>query len=452
MSDSTELSKVDRELMEAIEVYSEEFWECRERNPRQDLHAYFQYPAMMVAGLQRQLMKDVCRLQPAVRTVLDPFIGAGTTMTDCMTLGLDLAGQDINPLAILICRVKRGPFFHEALRRRVERVVELAKAEDSQHVEVGFPGLEKWFEPEVQVELSRIRRAIRKESQIWARRFMWVALAETVRLTSNSRTSTYKLHIRPSDEIDSRDFSAIDVFETVVSDNLNDLKCFKKTLDEVGSLRRGHYVGNLSLRLQDSTKRILPPPNSHSCYDLLVTSPPYGDNTSTVPYGQHSYLPLQWIDLDDVDEQAANRNWLSSTYEIDKQSLGGRRRREIEPLAEKLAEKSQSYTRTADCLMDKPKDRRGRVTTFSYDLDQSLGPIVQCLRKNAYMIWIVGNRHVGGLEIPTAEILTELLVNRGVTPVTGATRRIVFRRMAARNRISSMMRKEHILVFRKGFD
>ena len=40
--------------------------------------------------------------------------------------------------------------------------------------------------------------------------------------------------------------------------------------------------------------------NGDSLYDLLVTSPPYGDNRTTVPYGQHAFLPLQWVELSDI--------------------------------------------------------------------------------------------------------------------------------------------------------
>jgi len=39
------------------------------------------------------------------------------------------------------------------------------------------------------------------------------ALAETVRLTSNSRTPTYKLHLRPEDEIRNRLSNSIKTFE-----------------------------------------------------------------------------------------------------------------------------------------------------------------------------------------------------------------------------------------------
>ncbi|MBL7064413.1 MAG: site-specific DNA-methyltransferase [Anaerolineae bacterium] len=449
MSDILVLPQVDKEIASRIDAYSDDFWASTNRDPREDIHAYFQYPAMMVPGIQRELIEVVCELQPMTRNVLDPFVGAGTTMTDCMYLALNFTGQDINPLAVLVSRTKMGPFFHKALPAKVERVLERVGTDESEQIEARFSTLDKWFQPEVQFELSKIRRAIRSENQLWARRFMWVALAETVRLTSNSRTSTYKLHTRPKDEIESREISAIETFGDIVSRNRDDFLGFRDALNEAGCLHRDRHIGKLSIHLQDSTVRILPPSDYANQYDLLITSPPYGDNTSTVPYGQHSYLPLQWIDLEDIDEKASNGDWLRTTQEIDRRSLGGKRPRKLDPFVKHLAERSSSYKATVNSLTEQPRDRRSRVTAFSYDLDKTLDPIVSSLRRNAYLIWIVGNRHVGGIEIPTDEILIELLERRQVIRVTQATRRIVFRRMAARNQISSMMRQEHILVFRK---
>ncbi|XZJ61947.1 hypothetical protein ACSXEL_17120 (plasmid) [Clostridium perfringens] len=33
-------------------------------------------------------------------------------------------------------------------------------------------------------------------------------------------------------------------------------------------------------------------------FDLLITSPPYGDSKTTVAYGQFSRLSLQWLNLE----------------------------------------------------------------------------------------------------------------------------------------------------------
>jgi hypothetical protein len=59
--------------------------------------------------------------------------------------------------------------------------------------------------------------------------------------------------------------------------------------------------------------------------DVVITSPPYGDNITTVPYGQYSFLPLQWIDFNDI-HPAAKKECLNTTHEIDHRSLGGIRR------------------------------------------------------------------------------------------------------------------------------
>jgi hypothetical protein len=71
------------------------------------------------------------------------------------------------------------------------------------------------------------------------------------------------------------------------------------------------------------------------------------------------------------------------------------------------------------------------------------------MRPNAYLVWIVGNRHVGGKEIPTDKILEELLKLQNVILIKRFGRQILYRRMAARNQRAGMMRKEHVLVFRK---
>ena len=65
------------------------------------------------------------------------------------------------------------------------------------------------------------------------------------------------------------------------------------------------------------------------------------------------------------------------------------------------------------------------------------------------MIWTVGNRCVGGEPVPTDAILTDLLAAKGSQLVTRISRTIPSKRMATRNAITSTMRGEAILVFRK---
>ena len=431
--------------LEGLSDIDDDYWTFRRRAGRSQAHGLTQYPAMMVPSMQAVLVGAVTELDGHVERVLDPFVGSGTTLVECMRLGLNYAGQDINPLAVLLCRTKAGPFHTDTLMSAVKDVLQQASTDRGRKVEADFPGLKKWFRPETITKLSRIRRAIRRVDDRWCRRVFWTALAETVRLTSNSRTSTFKLHTRTPDEIKLRKVNPLKTFETIISDITKRLQEEATSLRESGYLcDDGCYRGDVIIRLGDSTKLV---PPVRVCHDLLVTSPPYGDNTSTVPYGQYSYLPLQWIDLHDIDDDA-DSSYLRSTYEIDARSLGGSRKNAVREV-EYLLAVSPSLRNTLRRLEKLPADRAGRVAAFCRDLHESLRSSYDALRSNAYMIWTIGNRRVGGETVPTDAILEEFITAKGGRIVTRVNRKIPSKRMATRNAIASTMRGEAILVFKK---
>ena len=233
---------------------------------------------------------------------------------------------------------------------------------------------------------------------------VWTGLAETVRLTSNSRTSTFKLHVRSADDLEARTLRPLNVFSSVVANMCERLSEEAETLREAGHLTRGgYYRGEVEIRLGDSTAGT----GDRAAHDLVVTSPPYGDNASTVPYGQYSYLPLQWIDLRDIGEEV-DRDCVRSAYEIDARSLGGSRRDALEQVAEML-DVSPSLKNALERLEDLPPDRKGRVAAFFRDFDASLDAVSGALKPKGYMIWTIGNRRVGGEPVPSDRILEELL-------------------------------------------
>lgn len=431
--------------LERFSKWDNDYWTFRRGVSRGQAHGLTQYPAMMVPTMQAVLLGVVTNVDSRVSAVLDPFAGSGTTLVESMRLGLNYTGQDINPLALLLCRAKAGPFHTARLASAVKNTVERANSDPGRRVEADFPGLEKWFSANAAIELSRIRRAIRCVDDVWCRRVLWTGLAETVRLTSNSRTSTFKLHIRSPDELRSRTVNPLKTFAAIIANITKRLHEEAMALREAGHLTPdGRYRGHVVLQLGDSTDLM---PSARGGHDLLVTSPPYGDNTSTVPYGQYSYLPLQWIDLDDIDE-GVDSDHLRSTQEIDARSLGGSKKhavRDVQP----LLPVSRSLKETLLRLEELPADRASRVAAFYRDLDASLHQLLAALRASAYMIWTVGNRRVGGEPVPTDAILVELLAAKEVRLVTRIKRKIPNKRMATRNAIASTMSGETILVFRK---
>ena len=252
-------ASTDDRIAHALQRLSDaddDYWAFRGRAARGQSQGLTQHPAMMVPAMQAVLIKVVAEVDGRVTRVFDPFAGSGTTLVECMRLGLNYEGQDINPLAVLFCRTKAGPFHIHKLSDIAKEVVERADADRGRKIEAEFPGLEKWFCPTAITQLSRIRRTIRRVDHGWCRRVLWTGLAETVRLTSNSRTSTFKLHTRSKDDLESRNVNPLKTFATVVSGMTKRLHDEAEALREGGHLTtNGYYRGDLGIRLWDSCQR-----------------------------------------------------------------------------------------------------------------------------------------------------------------------------------------------------
>lgn len=417
-----------------------DFWAFARDTRRPFEEAYFLYAAMMVPAMQSLLISTVSELQNNVRSVLDPFAGSGTVLAEAMAAGLSAQAQDVNPLAVLLCAVREGPFNIDDLRSRGKAVLKRATKDNSGSIESSTQNHKKWFRPRSAIQLSRLRHSIRKTSDVSVRRFLWVTLAETVRRCSNSRTSTYKLHIRPTTEIAALP-APIGVFERVLAENLERHERFASRLSEAKRLRNGKYSAKTTTLLRDSRLKV---PGRH---DLLITSPPYGDNRTTVPYGQHAYLPLSWIDLEDIP--GCDSEVLRTTYEIDRRSLGGLRTRgDLKREYKTVLDASPSLAKFARRMKD-DRERLSKVLVFASDLQTALRSSLAALNPNAYLFFVLGNRRVGNVEVKLDSILSELLEAEGATHVATFDRTIPTKRMPLRNDQAATIRGERVLVLRK---
>ncbi|PCE39679.1 hypothetical protein [Rhizorhabdus dicambivorans] len=445
---STALTAVDDVLVRALARHRDDpdFWSLKTRDRTDSAHCVFQYPAMMVPLVQRRLLAAVIEAQPNIKSLYDPFVGSGTSLVSGMHFALNVYGTDINPLAVLISRVRTARKVEFTIGAIGADVVKRARADRRSGIDTTLSNRDKWFKPEVLTELSRLRRSIRACEDLWVRRFLWVTLAETVRLTSNDRTSTYKLHARPVEEIEARNVSPIDVFADLVSRNADSFAFFRKKLRDAGAISNARYRGAAEIALADTRESktywadVAP-------FDLMMTSPPYGDNQTTVTYGQHSYLPLNWIDLADIDPNV-DAEMLRTTLEIDRRSLGGR-----DPVSEEEEEQlfagSPTLKNFVAALPARPIDGRLRLVRFYRDFRASLETMIAQVRQNSYMIWTVGNRSIAGKQVPTDAVLSELMEDAKCATVTMLTRRIHHKRMPDRNASSATMREEKILLLRK---
>jgi hypothetical protein len=420
--------------------------ESSQNNKRENnVHRLFQYPAMMVPLNQDAIVSIITKFLPKNAAMIDPYMGSSTSIIISMKHGLNCFGQDINPLSVLLSKVKTQSFDTEKYSKSYSVLISKVKQDLSNIIEIDFPNINKWFPIEIQIELSKLRRAIQSFDDLEIRQFFWIALAETIRITSNDRTSTYKLHQRPISEIENRKLSPILEFDKIAKRSLSDLVIFRTELESKGLISNGRY-NSVRVCWGDSSKEI----NSCLKYNLLVSSPPYGDNHTTVTYGQHAYLPLQWIDLADIDENIDSR-FLKTTQEIDRISLGGRIEHNIIANKNALFEKTETLRSFYNSFRPEEQKKLFKTIVFINDFDNSLDRILEKLDKNAYLIWTIGNRHVAKKELRNDQILRELLENKGIIYISEIEREILNKRMPSRNSISKTMSEEKILIFRKPF-
>lgn len=431
------------ERLRAIqELHGKDYWSFKNASKRRGAHALIHYPAMMVPNLQGNILAAIKDVSPSSQRVLDPFVGSGTVLVESMNLGLDFSGVDINPLAVLSCLVKSGPYFIDAFTDKAAKLVAQISADRVIRHEATFGGRDKWFEEDVALGISKIARNIKDVDALWARRLFWLALARVIRACCNSRNSTYKLHIKKAADIN----AAADPVKAFVET----IEAYKKHLNDQavdwagkGLLMQGRYQKSVTITAGDSTSAL---EEAAQLFDVVMTSPPYGDNKTTIPYGQYAFLPLQWIPTEDISS-SIDSSVLANTHALDTASLGGSAKNATER-AEKLRIEFDSVRGYLAKLSSKGSGIK-RFGAFFGDLDPCIEQICASTNPGGYHAWTIGSRHIEGIRVPMEEILEEMLDKRGIATVGRVHRSIHAKKMAARNNLSSTMNTEIIVLAKK---
>lgn len=277
------------------------------------------YPAKAVPEMVRDLIKKVMSIK-SIKTVLDPFVGSGTTALESKYLGLDFWGSDLNPLAVLLSKTKALTIDNtNYTKKRLSDFVQQVKKEypDARLIPVGtFNSIDYWFKEENIRELNflkyKIDQFINKANKVNREMYALIlltAFSSTIRRVSLTRNGEFKLYRMSPSDIEKFSVGAIDEFEDAVTHLLDMLvvanDSYKKETKSTICLQNAkslNYLKNRSI-------------------DLVITSPPYGDSKTTVAYGEFSKLSLQWMEdllKKYVGIEVADCN-------CDEQLLGGRK-------------------------------------------------------------------------------------------------------------------------------
>lgn len=426
-----------RHRLLALEADPPKAWRVTGPQARPNLHGLLRYPAMMVPCMQGDIIDIILDHKPGPCRVLDPFVGSGTVMTEALVRNLDFTGVDINPLAALICEAKAAVDAGADVEAAAQIVLTALRRDVCESIDVEFPGRTKWFDHESAVKFSSLRRAINQVEERSARKVMWTIFAETVRLCSNSRTSTYKLHIRAAGDRVGAD-RVLETFE----DNLR--QCLAR-VREYRELIGMHCNERPSVRIICDDVRKAELEWSTDEHQILVTSPPYGDNQTTIPYGQFSYLAMRWIPENDLPTGGAGQ-LISNTNSVDALSLGGSVRG-----AEDKEASMRAASRHFDAFLREAEDaglKRAvrKVLSFIGDFADALNHLRSSSPGTAHWVLTTGNRTAAGLTVPFDAICKDLVTNLGGKPIASLRRKLPNKRMPSRNSQGVMITTETTTV------
>jgi len=380
------------------------------------------YPATMIPQIGIELFKE---LEIKSGKLLDPYCGSGSSFTVGLDRGLtEMYGFDINPLAVLISRAKftkvdieKVKSIRQRLRNRVYEFIKieenLKRVEIPQHYNIDF-----WFSKVVLQNLSVLKHFVDK-IQVDIRRLFLVPLSETIRECSYTRNHEFKLYrIKPEEMLQ---FNP-DVFG-VYFDKLN------KVID----IYEKYYLPKINgAKIDISYSKF---PKKENEFDIVLTSPPYGDSFTTVAYGQFSMFSNQWFGV-------------KYARQIDNMLMGGSPVKDIYP--------NSIITDYINNISKQSRRRALEVSAFYYDLDKSIKDVAKSVKKKGKVIYIVGNRRVKDIQLPTDQFVAEKFEDYGFRHVLTYERLLGNKAMPSQNSPSNKvgqrkgtMTKEYIVVCEK---
>lgn len=397
--------------------------EYKEYNKKNDIHGTILYPGIMVAPVQKKILETII-LKDNIKSIFDPFHGSGTALYEAFEISqnIQLVGCDINPLANLITRVKLQGVSKNILCdiKRIEDYI----LNSSFIFDYSFPNMKKWLKPNVIYSLALLRTAIINIKSKKNRLYFWYILSDVIRYNSNTRSSTYKLHIKDNIKIKNME-------DTVINTFINNAK---KYIDKFK-----HRSDNFILHKNDIFDVIKQ--YDKNSFDISITSPPYGDNKTTIPYGEFSMLTLYTIPKYDLNLEGWElRNYSS----IDNHSMGGADKYGL------LSDFEMSLIEYYLTVISISKQRK--IIRYFKDYFYFLKELCRVTKK--YIILTLGNRTVDRININLVSITENYLKENNFINID-STRRAIPRKRTPKltsnvyQKPVNSMNYEYILIYRK---
>ncbi len=183
-------------VMISTPKYIDTTWDFRYANTKEYTHCFHNYPAMMIPQIANKLINLYGK---NAKTLFDPYCGTGTSLVEANLKGINAYGTDLNPMARLIAEAKTTTFELQILDLYLKEFNDFIFSlnfgiEKINIVFPNFKNIDFWFKKETKEKLANIKYFINNIKDERVKKFFLVVFSETVRESSLTRNSEFKLY------------------------------------------------------------------------------------------------------------------------------------------------------------------------------------------------------------------------------------------------------------------
>ena len=359
-------------------------------------HLIHSYPAKLLVHIPYFFLNNTFFSKEG-DNVLDPFNGSGTVLLESIIANRKAFGADANPLARLIAEVKVSRYDTKSLADITSILVSKSKMQNEARVP-DVVNCDFWFPNKTKQQLSMLLATINDLQDESVRKFMLVSFSNCVKKVSyaDQRISVpvklnpnrYEKGSTENLKINERlnyleNINVFDKFSSIVFENIERFKELEKAIPN-------NYIAEIISK----DARVLSKKLEDNSIQLIITSPPYA---GAQKYIRASSLNLGWTELAKTNELRI----------LDKKNIGRENYRKSEIRIEKTG------INAADELIEKVfrvnPSRAYIICNYLIEMKVALSEMYRVIKKNGFLVLVVGNNKVCNLEFNTQEYLTDFL-------------------------------------------
>jgi len=408
--ENTKLVNLDGTYLEKLVALLSQDLDFHEQDSGYASHNFHSFPAKFPPQIPRKFIEG---LTETGNVVLDPMMGSGTTIVEAYISRRHGIGFDIDPLALLVSRVKVASLDADEVIRQgqvILRNATLACKDRRQELEKILKShwdaktqkfVNYWFAPETQVELLALIIEIEHIEDTAIRAFFELIFSAIIITKSGGVSLAFDLaHTRPhrakvaytqnGDIILGRDLvdSSSPRVKFLTKTLRSPLEEFKKRFKQnLGGLHIAP-TGAVQPRITFGDAQNLP--LDEGMVDLIITSPPYAANA--IDYMRAHKFSLVWLgyQIDDLGQKRGEYIGGEAVTGID-----------YEELPDKAAEV------VAD--LASIDEKKGRVLHRYYsEMTRTLREMLRVLKPGRAAIVVVGSSTMRGRDTKTHVCLADI--------------------------------------------